>query len=97
MQSSRNVPSRTKPSFSSTRADAALRVSVSAWTRLRSSVSKYFALHPHGQHMSGRWDGMSYDGKIVSGWGAMARTAEDATSIVDDLKKQEHGVQRADV
>ena len=29
MQSSRNVPSRTKPSFSSTRAEATLRVSVS--------------------------------------------------------------------
>src|SRR6185312_9626160 len=39
MQSSRSVPSRTKPSFSSTRAEAALRVSVSACTRLRSSVS----------------------------------------------------------
>jgi PBP1b-binding outer membrane lipoprotein LpoB len=38
-QSSRNVPSRTNPSFSRTRADAALRVSVSAWTRFRSSVS----------------------------------------------------------
>jgi len=30
MQSSRNVPSSTKPSFSRTRADATLRVSVSA-------------------------------------------------------------------
>ena len=39
MQSSRNVPSRTNPSFSRTRADAALRVSASAWTRFRSSVS----------------------------------------------------------
>jgi hypothetical protein len=38
-QSSRYVPSRTNPSFSSTRADAALRVSVSACTRFRSSVS----------------------------------------------------------
>ena len=35
MQSSRSVPSRTNPSFSRTRADATLRVSVSAWTRLR--------------------------------------------------------------
>src|ERR1700726_1734513 len=38
-QSSRNVPSRTNPSFSRTRADAALRVSVSPWTRFKSSVS----------------------------------------------------------
>jgi hypothetical protein len=31
MQSSRNIPSRTNRSFSSTRVDAVLRVSVSAW------------------------------------------------------------------
>lgn len=57
----------------------------------------YFALHPHGQRMSGRWVGMSYDGKIVSGWGAMARDADEATSAIEDLKRQEHGLQRADV
>jgi hypothetical protein len=40
---------------------------------------------------------MSYDGKIVSGWGAMARDADEATSAIEDLKRQEHGLQRADV
>lgn len=40
MQSSRRVPSCAKPSFSSTFADATLRVSASACTRFRSSVLK---------------------------------------------------------
>jgi hypothetical protein len=47
--------------------------------------------------MSERWVGVSYDGKIVTGWGAMARTAADATAIIEDLKKQDHGLERADV
>ena len=64
---------------------------------VRSKGTLYFVLHPHGQRMSGRWVGMSYDGKIVSGWGAMARDADDATSAIEDLKRQEHGLERADV
>ena len=39
MQFSRSVPSRTKPSFSNTRADAMFRVSVSAWTRFKSKAT----------------------------------------------------------
>jgi hypothetical protein len=57
----------------------------------------YFVLHPHGQHMSGRWVGMSYDGTILSGWGAMARDGATAEALIQDLKGQDHGVQRADV
>ena len=64
---------------------------------VRSKGTMYFVLHPHGQHMSGRWVGMSYDGKIVSGWGAMARDGATAESLIQDLKGQDHGVQRADV
>ncbi|WP_433609566.1 hypothetical protein ACQP2P_38680 [Dactylosporangium sp. CA-139114] len=45
----------------------------------------YFVLHPHGQRMSGRWVGLSYDGKIVTGWGAMGRTAEEATEAINFL------------
>lgn len=33
----------------------------------------------------GRWVGMSYDGIVVSGWGAMARSSEHAGSIVQGL------------
>jgi hypothetical protein len=64
---------------------------------VRSKGTMYFALHPHGQRMSGRWVGMSYDGKVVSGWGAMARDADTASAAIEDLKSQEAGVARADV
>lgn len=64
---------------------------------VRSKGTMYFVLHPHGQQMSGRWVGMSYDGKIVSGWGAMARDTDTATAIIEDLEGQDRGIQRADV
>jgi transcriptional regulator with XRE-family HTH domain len=64
---------------------------------VRSKGTMYFVLHPHGQRLSGRWVGMSYDGNIVSGWGAMARDADSATQIIDSLKGQERGLERADV
>jgi transcriptional regulator with XRE-family HTH domain len=43
---------------------------------VRSKGTMYLALHPHGTHAWGRWVGMSYDGPVVSGWGAMARSQE---------------------
>jgi len=52
---------------------------------VRSKGTMYFVLHPHGQSMSGRWVGLSYDGKIVTGWGAMARDEDTATTILADL------------
>jgi hypothetical protein len=56
---------------------------------IRSKGTMYFVLHPHGQYMSGRWVGLSYDGKILTGWGAMARNQEDATVAINELKQQE--------
>ncbi|BCJ71654.1 hypothetical protein CS0771_11980 [Catellatospora sp. IY07-71] len=53
---------------------------------VRSKGTMYFVLHPHGQQMAGRWVGMSYDGKIVTGWGAIARDGDTATNIIDQLK-----------
>ncbi|KUL27744.1 DNA-binding protein [Actinoplanes awajinensis subsp. mycoplanecinus] len=64
---------------------------------VRSKGTMYFVVHPHGQRMSGRWVGMSYDGKIVSGWGGMARDADSAAAIVQELKGQDGGLDRADV
>jgi transcriptional regulator with XRE-family HTH domain len=55
---------------------------------VRSKGTMYFVLHPHGQRMSGRGVGLSYDGKIVSGWGGMARTEADATAVVHEMKEQ---------
>jgi transcriptional regulator with XRE-family HTH domain len=53
---------------------------------VRSKGTMYFVLHPHGINMSGRWVGLSYDGSIVTGWGAMGRTEEEARDIIATLK-----------
>jgi transcriptional regulator with XRE-family HTH domain len=56
---------------------------------VRSKGTMYFVLHPHGQQMSGRWVGLSYDGRIVTGWGAMAHDEAEATSLIDAMKTQD--------
>jgi transcriptional regulator with XRE-family HTH domain len=55
---------------------------------VRSKGTMYFVLHPHGQRMQGRWVGLSYDGKIVTGWGGMARTEDEARSAIEELKER---------
>lgn len=52
---------------------------------VRSKGTMYLALHPHGEHAWGRWVGMSYDGVVISGWGAVARTENLAHKVVHDL------------
>ena len=52
---------------------------------VRSKGALYLALHTQGTHAWGRWVGLSYDGPVVTGWGAMARTEEEAHKIVQDL------------
>lgn len=56
---------------------------------VRSKGTMYFVLHPHGITLKGRWVGMSYDGKIMTGWGAMGRNEEEARDLIEQLK--EHG------
>ena len=51
---------------------------------VRSKGTLYLSLHPHGDHAWGRWVGMSYDGAVISGWGALARTEELAAKVVQD-------------
>jgi transcriptional regulator with XRE-family HTH domain len=58
---------------------------------VRSKGTMYFVLHPHGQEMSGRWVGVSYDGKIVTGWGGMGRSEQETRSIIERLKTEEAG------
>jgi transcriptional regulator with XRE-family HTH domain len=55
---------------------------------VRSKGTLYFVLHQHGQQMSGRWVGLSYDGPIVTGWSAIAKTEEEALSMVSRLKDE---------
>lgn len=52
---------------------------------VRSKGTLYLAIHPHGTHAWGRWVDMSYDGPVVSGWGAMARTEDEARQMLRDL------------
>jgi hypothetical protein len=56
---------------------------------VRSKGTMYFVLHPHGRRMSGRWVGLSYDGKIVTGWGSMGREESEAVSSLAVLRQQE--------
>jgi transcriptional regulator with XRE-family HTH domain len=53
---------------------------------VRSKGTMYFVLHPHGLSMSGRWVGLSYDGAIVTGWGGMAHSEEEARGIIAKMK-----------
>jgi hypothetical protein len=52
---------------------------------VRSKGTMYLALHPHGEHAWGRWTGMSYDGMVVTGWGAIARTEPLVNKVAQDL------------
>ncbi len=52
----------------------------------RSKGTLYYVLHPHGQQLTGRWVGLSYDSDCESGWAAMARTSDDAQHLIAALK-----------
>jgi transcriptional regulator with XRE-family HTH domain len=52
---------------------------------VRSKGSMYLALHQHGTFAWGRWVGMSYDGEVLSGWGVMARTSDEAREVAQHL------------
>ena len=62
---------------------------------IRSKGTMYFVLHPHGLNMSGRWVGLGYDDKIMTGWGSMARTAEEAEAVIEPTQPaQRAGITR---
>jgi transcriptional regulator with XRE-family HTH domain len=52
---------------------------------VRSKGTMYLALHPHGTHAWGRWVGMSYEGPLITGWGAISRDRDQANSVVQKL------------
>jgi transcriptional regulator with XRE-family HTH domain len=56
---------------------------------VRSKGTMYLALHPHGTHAWGRWVGMSYDGVVVTGWGAIGRDNEQTQAVVANLVSTE--------
>lgn len=61
---------------------------VSTEGAIRSKGTMYFVLHPHGINMVGRWVGMSYDGPVISGWGAIARTEDEVIKLMDQLRTE---------
>ena len=56
---------------------------------IRSKGTMYFVLHPHGLNMSGRWVGLGYDGRIMSGWASMGQTREESETTMASLISSE--------
>jgi transcriptional regulator with XRE-family HTH domain len=56
---------------------------------IRSKGTMYFVLHPHGLEMSGRWTGLGYDGRIMTGWAAMGQTQEESEQTMARLISSE--------
>jgi hypothetical protein len=56
---------------------------------IRSKGTMYFVLHPLGLHMSGRWTGLGYDGRIMTGWAAMGQTQEESEQTMARLISSE--------
>jgi hypothetical protein len=40
-------------------------------------------------HGTGRWFGLSYDGTIISGWSALARTEDEVAALMNELRSTE--------
>jgi hypothetical protein len=55
---------------------------------IRSKGSMYFALHPQGQHLLGRWVGQSYDGDLRTGFAVWARTEDRLHEQVERLRQE---------
>jgi len=41
--------------------------------------------------MAGRWVGLSNDGKIISGWGSMAKEHDSAEAVIARLNQERGG------
>ncbi len=54
----------------------------------RSKGSMYFALHPQGLDLKGRWVGQSYDGDLRDGFALWARTDERLHELIDRIHQE---------
>ncbi|QNE19615.1 helix-turn-helix transcriptional regulator [Kribbella qitaiheensis] len=54
---------------------------------VNSKGTLYFVLHNHGVNALGIWTGLSHDGNILSGWGALGRGEDEVREQVKELKK----------
>ena len=55
---------------------------------IRSKGTMYFTLHQHGINAVGRWVGLSYDGPIITGWAALARSEDEVVALMDKLRSE---------
>ena len=55
---------------------------------VRSKGTFFFVLHTQGNLLEGSWTGMSYDGPIVTGAGAIAQARDQAVSAVERIRDQ---------
>jgi transcriptional regulator with XRE-family HTH domain len=51
-----------------------------------SKGSLYFGLHTHGDSARGIWTGTSHDGDLLSGWGALSTSEDQAVTLVHELR-----------
>jgi transcriptional regulator with XRE-family HTH domain len=56
---------------------------------VRSKGTMYFVLSAHGLPALGRWVGLSYDGRIVTGWAAIAQHKDQVPDLVKALKESD--------
>src|ERR1700712_1554578 len=49
---------------------------------IRSKGTMYFVLHAQGEYANGRWVGLSYDGPVISGYAALAKTQEQTQTTI---------------
>ena len=54
---------------------------------VRSKGTMYFVLHANGSSAIGRWVGLSYDGKVITGWAALAKREDQIPDLIEDLKR----------
>lgn len=68
-----------------------LRSCAVRWARIFCVVtlSSEVVLHPHGLYMLGRWVGLSYDTRIMTGWSSMGPSYEEAEAAARHLSESE--------
>jgi hypothetical protein len=68
--------------------------------QVKLTLTRRQALPRHGLqqlHLSaavGRWVGLGYDDKFMTGWGSMAKTAEEAEAVIERLNQASGQVAR---
>ena len=54
---------------------------------VNSKGTLYFVLHTHGDSAQGVWAGLSHDGDLLSGWGALGHDEDEVHAQITELKE----------